>query len=81
MVVVAAAGLIVVSENAQPGDALWGVKSVVFSEQATQTQAMVDVQSNLEQAEAAVAAGEKAGIPFALNARTEFARMQERTRA
>lgn len=58
VVVVAAAGLIVVSENAQPGDALWGVKSVVFSEQATQTQAMVDVQSNLEQAEAAVAAGD-----------------------
>lgn len=56
--VVAAAGLIVVAEGAQPGDALWGVKSVVFAEQAQQTKAMVEAKNNLEQAQSAVQTGD-----------------------
>ena len=56
--VVAAAGLIVVSEGAQPGDTLWGVKSVVFAEQAQQTKAMVQAKDNLEQAQSAVQTGD-----------------------
>lgn len=44
---VAAAGLLVLSENSQPGDPLWNVKKVVFAEEAKQTQATVDVQNNL----------------------------------
>ncbi|MYR06243.1 hypothetical protein GTV32_07915 [Gordonia sp. SID5947] len=58
IVVIAGAGLTVLAEGSSPGDPLWGVKRVVFSEAATQTQASMDVQSNLEKAEAAVAAGD-----------------------
>ncbi|MFW0796114.1 anti-sigma-D factor RsdA [Gordonia sp. CPCC 205515] len=57
VVIVAGAGLTVLAQGSSPGDPLWGVKKVVFAEAATQTQASVDVQSNLEKAEAAVAAG------------------------
>lgn len=57
VVIVAGAGLTVLAQGSSPGDPLWGVKKVVFAEQATQTQASIDVQSNLEKAEAAVAAG------------------------
>ncbi len=57
VVVVAIAGLTVLSEGSQPGDPLWGVKSVVFASAASETQASVNVQSNLEKAEAAIAAG------------------------
>lgn len=57
---VAAAGLLVLSENSQPGDPLWNVKKVVFAEQAQQTQATIDVQSSLESAESALAAGNTA---------------------
>ncbi|MFT3663207.1 MAG: anti-sigma-D factor RsdA [Gordonia sp. (in: high G+C Gram-positive bacteria)] len=67
---VAAAGLLVLSENSQPGDPLWNVKKVVFAEEAEQTQATVDVQSNLEQAEAALASGDQAKAA-ALVARAE----------
>lgn len=56
--VVAAAGLTVVSEGAAPGDALWGVKKVVFASAASETQASFDVRADLEQAEAAFAAGD-----------------------
>ncbi|GAB92737.1 anti-sigma-D factor RsdA [Gordonia rhizosphera] len=58
IVVVAVAGLTVLAEGASPGDPLWGVKRVVFASAASETQASVDVQSNLEKAEAAVAAGD-----------------------
>lgn len=57
VVVVAGAGLTVLSQNSSPGDPLWNVKRVVFASAATQTQASIDVQANLEKAEAAVAAG------------------------
>ncbi len=55
---VAAAGLLVLSGNSQPGDPLWNVKKVVFSEAAEQTEATVDAQTNLEQAEEALARGD-----------------------
>lgn len=58
VVVVAVAGLTVLSQGASPGDPLWGVKQVVFAEQASQTQAATDAQQNLERAEAAMARGE-----------------------
>ncbi|GAC69888.1 anti-sigma-D factor RsdA [Gordonia soli] len=57
VVVIAGAGLTVLAEGSQPGDPLWGVKKVVFAEAASETQAAVDVQSNLERAEALMAAG------------------------
>ncbi|MFW0784383.1 anti-sigma-D factor RsdA [Gordonia sp. CPCC 206044] len=65
IVVIACAGVTVLAEGSSPGDPLWGVKRVVFSEAASQTQASMDVQSNLEKAEEAVAAGnveEAAGL-------------------
>ena len=55
---VAAAGLLVMSEHSQPGDPLWNVKKVVFSQAAAQTEAAVDAQSSLERAEAALASGD-----------------------
>ena len=59
---VAAAGLLVLSENSEPGDPLWNVKKVVFAEQAQQTQATVNVQNHLERAEAALAAGDTVAV-------------------
>ncbi|GAB19716.1 hypothetical protein GOEFS_094_00150 [Gordonia effusa NBRC 100432] len=58
VVVVAAAGLTVLSQGAAPGDPLWGVKKVVFAEQASQTQAATNAQQNLERAEEALSRGE-----------------------
>ncbi|MCK0439928.1 anti-sigma-D factor RsdA [Gordonia alkaliphila] len=55
---VAAAGLLVLSENSQPGDPLWNVKKVVFADEAQQTQAAFDVQNGLERAETALSEGE-----------------------
>ncbi|MCK8615975.1 anti-sigma-D factor RsdA [Gordonia sp. C13] len=60
IVIVAAAGLTVMSEGSQPGDPLWGVKQVVFAEAASETKAAYDVRGNLERAEAAIAAGDTA---------------------
>ncbi|MFT4124755.1 MAG: anti-sigma-D factor RsdA [Gordonia sp. (in: high G+C Gram-positive bacteria)] len=59
--IVAGAGLSVVAEGAQPGDSLWNVKKVVFAQAASETQAAFDVRSDLEQAEASLAAGDTAG--------------------
>ncbi|MBM7366767.1 anti-sigma-D factor RsdA [Gordonia hydrophobica] len=55
---VVGAGLLVVSEGSQPGDPLWSVKQVVFADQAKQTQARVDVESNIEAAKEALATGD-----------------------
>ncbi|GAA4757266.1 anti-sigma-D factor RsdA [Gordonia alkaliphila] len=55
---VAAAGLLVLSENSQPGDPLWNVKKVVFADEAQQTQAAFDVQNGLERAETALSEGQ-----------------------
>ncbi|NLG45950.1 anti-sigma-D factor RsdA [Gordonia sp. (in: high G+C Gram-positive bacteria)] len=55
---IAGAGLLVLSEGSQPGDPLWGVKQVVFSEEAEQTQARVNVEENIAAAKRALAAGD-----------------------
>ena len=55
--IVAAAGLTVMSQGSEPGDPLWNVKKVVFAQAASETQAAYDVRSNLEKAEAELAAG------------------------
>ncbi|MGB3302900.1 anti-sigma-D factor RsdA [Gordonia sp. (in: high G+C Gram-positive bacteria)] len=55
---IAGAGLLVLSEGSQPGDPLWNVKQVVFSEQAQQTQARMDAQGNINEARKALAAGD-----------------------
>lgn len=54
---VALGGLTVLSEGANPNDPLWGIKKVVFKDQAVQTQATYSAQINLEQAEKLLAAG------------------------
>ncbi|WP_155820923.1 anti-sigma-D factor RsdA [Gordonia hirsuta] len=64
---VAAAGLLVLSENSQPGDPLWNVKKVVFSQAAAQTEATIDVQHGLERAEQALAAGDSAAAVALVN--------------
>ncbi|WP_051198844.1 anti-sigma-D factor RsdA [Gordonia shandongensis] len=55
---VAGAGLLVLSEGSQPGDPLWSVKQVVFSEQAQQTQARMNAEDSLSGAQAAYASGD-----------------------
>ncbi|WP_092801562.1 anti-sigma-D factor RsdA [Rhodococcus globerulus] len=44
--------------GAEPGDALWGVKQVVFTEEANSTVAKIDTTSELEKAERLLAAGD-----------------------
>ncbi|MGW0018850.1 anti-sigma-D factor RsdA [Rhodococcus sp. NPDC003382] len=58
LVAIAVGGAAAVSYGAEPGDPLWGVKEVVFSEQAQSTVARIDTTSSLEQAERALAAGD-----------------------
>ncbi|MGI6795681.1 MULTISPECIES: anti-sigma-D factor RsdA [Gordonia] len=55
---VAGAGLLVLSEGSQPGDPLWSVKQVVFSEQAQQTQSRMNAEQNIAEAKKALAAGD-----------------------
>lgn len=57
LVALAVGGAGAVSYSAEPGDALWGVKQVVFSEQAQSTEARIDTTSTLEQAEQLIADG------------------------
>lgn len=47
-----------VSYNAQPGDPLWKVKEVVFSDQADSTMANSDTTSDLQRAEQLIASGD-----------------------
>ena len=42
---------VVPRKHAQPGDALWGVKQVVFADEANSTVAKIDTTSELEEAE------------------------------
>lgn len=56
-VAVVLGGATILSYDAEPGDPLWGVKSVVFSTQADSTVAKIDTQSQLEQAERLIAEG------------------------
>lgn len=60
-------GLVVFSYNSAPGDPLWSVKSVVFSQQADSTVAQIDTTSKLEQAEQLIAAGDLAGAQALLD--------------
>lgn len=56
-VAVVMAGLTVFSYNAVPGDPLWKVKEVVFTERANSTVAGIDTTTNLEEAERLIQAG------------------------
>jgi len=60
LVAAALGGAAVFSYSAEPGDPLWGVKSVVFSEQAESTVARIDTTSSLQRAEELIASGETA---------------------
>lgn len=57
-VAVVMAGLTVFSYNAVPGDPLWKVKEVVFTERANSTVASIDTTTNLEEAERLIKAGD-----------------------
>ncbi|MFE7417494.1 anti-sigma-D factor RsdA [Rhodococcus sp. NPDC057529] len=51
-------GVTILSYDAAPGDPLWSVKSVVFSQQADSTVAQIDTTSQLQEAERLIAAGD-----------------------
>ncbi|GAA4477860.1 hypothetical protein GCM10023094_20830 [Rhodococcus olei] len=57
-IAVVMAGLTVFSYNAQPGDPLWRVKEVVFTERANSTVASIDTTSNLQEAERLIQSGD-----------------------
>ncbi|MFC9790599.1 anti-sigma-D factor RsdA [Rhodococcus sp. NPDC127528] len=57
-IAVVMAGVTVFSYNAQPGDPLWKVKEVVFTERANSTVAGIDTTSNLQEAERLIKAGD-----------------------
>ncbi|QBJ95457.1 hypothetical protein ERC79_05400 [Rhodococcus sp. ABRD24] len=61
VVAIAMGGMTVFSYNAEPGDPLWGITQVVFSEKANSTVAKIDTTSNLEDAERLIASGDAAG--------------------
>lgn len=61
---VAACALAVVSigaHEARPGDALWGVTKVLYSEHAEQVQAATDLREGIERVHAKLAVGDTAG--------------------
>ena len=60
-IAVVMAGITVGSYNAQPGDPLWKVKSVVFTERANSTVAGIDTKNNLEEAERMIRSGDSEG--------------------
>ncbi|EME18161.1 anti-sigma-D factor RsdA [Rhodococcus triatomae] len=60
-IAVVMAGLTVGSYNAQPGDPLWRVKEVVFTERANSTVASIDTTNNLEEAERMLRSGDSQG--------------------
>lgn len=66
-------GLVVFSYNSAPGDPLWSVKSVVFSQQADSTVAQIDTTSKLEQAEQLIASGDVEGAQALLDGASENA--------
>ncbi|MBT0566759.1 anti-sigma-D factor RsdA [Williamsia sp. CHRR-6] len=57
--VIAFGGLTVVSQGAQPGDPLYGIKEFVFGADKNQSVVSASVQSDLEQAEQALSVGDK----------------------
>ena len=60
-IAVVVGGLVAFSYDSAPGDPLWSVKSVVFSEQADSTVAQMETTSKLEQAEELIASGDVDG--------------------
>ena len=61
MAVCALAAVSVGAHSAVPGDALWGVSKVLYSERAGQVQAESDLRTGIEQVNAKLAAGDSAG--------------------
>ncbi|MGB3771319.1 MAG: anti-sigma-D factor RsdA [Rhodococcus sp. (in: high G+C Gram-positive bacteria)] len=75
-----AGGITAVSYGAEPGDPLWKVKEVVFTEQADSTVAQVDTTTALEDATDAIARGDAKVAKTRLDqaaARTEGIRDQD----
>ncbi|MFD4292041.1 anti-sigma-D factor RsdA [Rhodococcus sp. NPDC058505] len=60
-IAVVMAGVTVFSYNAQPGDPLWRVKEVVFTQRANSTVASIDTTNNLEEAERMIKSGNPQG--------------------
>lgn len=60
-------GISVVAHSAAPGDALWGVKEVMFGGDASATRAVADVQANIDRAEQAFNSGDKPAATSFLN--------------
>ncbi|PTR31508.1 anti-sigma-D factor RsdA-like protein [Rhodococcus sp. OK519] len=67
VVAIAMGGMTIFSYNAEPGDPLWGVKQVVFTERAASTVAKIDTTSSLEEAERLIASGDAAGAKAKLD--------------
>lgn len=67
VVAIAMGGMTIFSYNAEPGDPLWGVKQVVFTERAASTVAKIDTTSNLQEAERLIASGDAAGAKAKLD--------------
>lgn len=61
LIAIAVGGATAVSYQAEPGDPLWSVKQVVFSEQAESTVARIDTASTLQEAEQRLAVGDTEG--------------------
>ncbi|MFD4366163.1 anti-sigma-D factor RsdA [Rhodococcus sp. NPDC058521] len=57
-VAVVMGGATIFSYNAQPGDPLWNVKQVVFTQQADSTVAQIETTSQLEEAERLISSGD-----------------------
>ncbi|MFZ2173714.1 MAG: anti-sigma-D factor RsdA [Rhodococcus sp. (in: high G+C Gram-positive bacteria)] len=60
-------GATIFSYNAEPGDPLWSVKSVVFSQQADSTVAKIDTASQLQEAERLISVGDVASAKHMLD--------------
>lgn len=67
VVAIAMGGMTIFSYNAEPGDPLWGVKQVVFTQRAESTVAKIDTTSNLEDAERLIATGDTAAAKAKLD--------------
>ncbi|MGL4305720.1 MAG: anti-sigma-D factor RsdA [Mycobacteriaceae bacterium] len=59
VVAVAIGGLTIFTYDAQPGDALFGVKQAIFGDQARSDQILVAARTDLAEAERRIAAGDK----------------------
>lgn len=69
-IAVVMAGVTVFSYNAEPGDPLWKVKEVVFTEHANSTVAGIDTTDNLQEAERLIRSGRPQDAVTVLNSAT-----------